>query len=170
VVRGEEAARGDDEEPLIPPAKHRGNKRTAIMREVVNARIDVRTGCRWRAIAKDLAARRTGKDAFIRWILDGTRDRIPMRLRDMPRAGPTRRLRTRRIMASRPSASLRMKASAARNPSAGSGGGPRSTRIAMMRARKSTARSAMSWSNRKLFRGRPASMPPLARIVMAVFC
>jgi transposase len=66
-----------------------------ITREVVNALIDVRTGCRWRAIAKDLAARRTGKDAFIRWNHDGTRDRIPKRFREMPRAGPTRRRRTR---------------------------------------------------------------------------
>jgi hypothetical protein len=53
------------------------------MREVVNALIDVRAGCRWRAIAKDLAARRTEKDSFIRWNHDGTRDRIPMRLREI---------------------------------------------------------------------------------------
>ncbi len=61
--------------PPIPPAKHGGNKRTGIMREGVNALIDVlSTGGRWRAIAKDairkdLAARRTVKDDFIRWKL-----------------------------------------------------------------------------------------------------
>ena len=44
------------------------------MREVVNARIDVSSiGCRGRAIPKDLAARRTVKDAFILWNDDGTR-------------------------------------------------------------------------------------------------
>jgi len=46
------------------------------MREGVNALIDVRTGSPRRAIAKDLAARRTVKDDFIRWNDDGTRDRI----------------------------------------------------------------------------------------------
>jgi hypothetical protein len=49
-------------------------KGTGIMLEVVNARIDVSSiGCRGRAIPKDLAARRTVKDAFILWNDDGTR-------------------------------------------------------------------------------------------------
>jgi hypothetical protein len=34
------------------------------MREVVNALIEVRTGGQWRAIRKDLAARRTANNAL----------------------------------------------------------------------------------------------------------
>src|ERR1700675_1462364 len=48
----------DDEwnlvEPLIPPGKTGGGKRTVIMREVVNGLMYVlSTGCQWRAIPKD---------------------------------------------------------------------------------------------------------------------
>jgi hypothetical protein len=54
----------DDEwaliEPLIPPAKRGGGKRTADMREVVNGLMYVlSTGCQWRAIPKDLPPRST---------------------------------------------------------------------------------------------------------------
>ncbi|MFZ0497257.1 MAG: hypothetical protein WAM10_16935, partial [Methylocella sp.] len=62
--------------PPIPPAKHGGNQRAGIMRKGVNAPIAVRPGCRWRAIAKDVAARHTVKDDVIRWNHHGTRDRI----------------------------------------------------------------------------------------------
>jgi hypothetical protein len=42
-------------EPLIPPAKTGGGKRTVIMREVVNGLMYIlSTGCQWRAIPKDL--------------------------------------------------------------------------------------------------------------------
>src|SRR6476659_5530892 len=49
----------DDEwalvEPLIPPAKRGGDKRTVIMREVVNGLMYIlSTGCQWRAIPKDV--------------------------------------------------------------------------------------------------------------------
>jgi len=49
----------DDEwrlvEPLIPPGKRGGGKRTVIMREVVNGLTYVLSpGCQWRAIPKDL--------------------------------------------------------------------------------------------------------------------
>jgi transposase len=49
----------DDEwklvEPLIPPGKPGGGKRTVIMREVVNGLMYLlSTGCQWRAIPKDL--------------------------------------------------------------------------------------------------------------------
>src|SRR4249919_2524863 len=48
----------DDEwglvEPLIPPGKRGGDKRTVIMREVVNGLMYIlSTGCQWRAIPKD---------------------------------------------------------------------------------------------------------------------
>ena len=42
-------------EPLIPPGKRGGGKRTVIMREVMNGIMYVlSTGCQWRAIPKDL--------------------------------------------------------------------------------------------------------------------
>ena len=52
----------DDEwglvEPLIPPGKSGGGKRTVIMREVVNGLMYIlSTGCQWRAIPKDLPPR-----------------------------------------------------------------------------------------------------------------
>ena len=47
-------------EPLIPPAKRGGDKRTVDIREVVNALMYVlSTGCPWRAIPKDLPPRST---------------------------------------------------------------------------------------------------------------
>jgi hypothetical protein len=54
----------DDEwklvEPLIPPGKRGGDKRTVIIREVVNGLMYIlSTGCQWRAIPKDLPPRST---------------------------------------------------------------------------------------------------------------
>jgi len=71
----------DDEwaeiEPLIPPAKPGGNKRSVDLREVVNGMMYILgTGCQWRAIPKDLAARSTVYDYFDRWSWDGTLERI----------------------------------------------------------------------------------------------
>jgi len=51
-------AEWDHVEPLIPPAKHGGGKRTVEMREVVNGIMYVlSTGCQWRYIPKDLPPR-----------------------------------------------------------------------------------------------------------------
>ena len=71
----------DDEwalvEPLIPPAKRGGDKRTVIMREVVNGLMYVlSTGCQWRAIPKDLPPKSTVYDYFDLWTYDGTLQRI----------------------------------------------------------------------------------------------
>ena len=47
-------------EPLIPPAKRGGGKRTVDMREVANGVMYVlSTGCQWRYIPKDLPPRST---------------------------------------------------------------------------------------------------------------
>jgi len=67
----------DDEwalvEPLIPPAKRGGNKRTVDVREVVNAIMYIlSTGCQWAALPKDLPARSTVNDYFRRWDDDRT--------------------------------------------------------------------------------------------------
>jgi transposase len=71
----------DDEwnlvECLIPPGKRGGDKRTVIMREVVNGLMYIlSTGCQWRAIPKDLPPRSTLYDYFDLWSWDGTLDRI----------------------------------------------------------------------------------------------
>ena len=69
-------------EPLIPPAKRGGDKRTVDIREVVNALMYVlSTGCQWRArIPKDLPPRSTVHGYFDLWGWDGTLDRIHHKL------------------------------------------------------------------------------------------
>ena len=71
----------DDEwklvEPLIPPGRPGGGKRTVIMREVVNGLMYIlSTGCQWRAIPKDLPPKSTVHDYLVLWSCDGTLDRI----------------------------------------------------------------------------------------------
>src|SRR6266851_1060962 len=63
--------------PLIPPAKRGGNKRTVVVREVVNGLMYIlSTGCQWASLPKDLPPRSTVNDYFCRWNYDGTLDRI----------------------------------------------------------------------------------------------
>ena len=63
--------------PLIPPAKRGGNKRTVVVREVVNGVMYIlSTGCQWSALPKDLPPRSTVNDYFRRWDWDGTLERI----------------------------------------------------------------------------------------------
>jgi transposase len=71
----------DDEwrliEPLIPPGKTGGGKRTVIMREVVNGLMYIlSTGCQWRAIPKDLPPKSSVHGYFDLWTHDGTLERI----------------------------------------------------------------------------------------------
>ena len=71
----------DDEwahvEPLIPPAKPGGNKRSVDVREVMNGIMYIlSTGCQWRAIPKDLPPRSTLFDYLDLWAYDGTLERI----------------------------------------------------------------------------------------------
>jgi transposase len=90
----------DDEwglvEPLIPPAKRGGDKRTVIMREVVNGLMYIlSTGCQWRAIPKDLPPKSSVYDYFDLWTYDGTLERIhhalyqQCREREQREASPT---------------------------------------------------------------------------------
>ena len=90
----------DDEwglvEPLIPPGKTGGGKRTVIMREVVNGLMYIlSTGCQWRAIPKDLPPRSSVYDYFDLWTYDGTLERIHYALyeqcreREQREASPT---------------------------------------------------------------------------------
>lgn len=67
----------DPASQLIPPGKRGGNKRTVNIREVINALMYMlSTGCRWRAISKDLPPRSTVHGFFDFWDYDGTLDRI----------------------------------------------------------------------------------------------
>jgi transposase len=64
-------------EPLIPPAKRPGRKRTVNLREVVNAIFYVlSSGCQWRMLPKDFPPRSTVHEYLMLWEWDGTLNRI----------------------------------------------------------------------------------------------
>src|SRR3979411_2476563 len=80
----------DDEwglvEPLIPPGKTGGGKRTVIMREVVNGLMYIlSTGCQWRAIPKDLPPKSSVYGYFDLWTYYGTLERIHHQLYEQGR-------------------------------------------------------------------------------------
>ncbi len=121
--------------PLIPPAKHGGRPRTVDLREVMNAVLyTLETGCQWRALPKDLPPKSTVHSYLELWEWDGTLERIHHELyllaRDLEgrEASPTAGVIDSQSVKSAEK------------------GGPRSTRRAMTRARRSRARSATSWS------------------------
>ena len=125
-------------EPLIPPAKRGGNKRTVNMREVVNGLMYVlSTGCQWAAMPKDLAPRSTVHDYFARWDWDGTLACVHHALYVQCRAQAG--------CDASPTAAIIDSQSV---KGAEKGGGA-STRRAMTRAKRSGARSATSLSTHK---------------------
>src|SRR2546430_17451844 len=64
-------------EPLIPPGKPGGGKRTVIMREVVNGLMYIlSTGCKWREIQKELTPKSSVFDYFDSWTSEGPMDRF----------------------------------------------------------------------------------------------
>ena len=120
-------------EPLIPPAKRGGRRREVDVREVVNGLLYVlSTGCQWRAVPKDLPPKSTLFSYFDLWNWDGTLGRIHHALyvetREMAgrEASPT----TAIIDSQTTKGAVK--------------GGPRSTRPAMMWARRSPAASVTS--------------------------
>jgi transposase len=55
-------------EPMIPPAKHGGRKRTIDVREILNGIFYVlSTGCHWQALPKDLPPKSTVWAYFDLW-------------------------------------------------------------------------------------------------------
>jgi transposase len=121
--------------PLIPPAKHGGRKREVDVREVLNGILYVLgTGCQWRALPKDLPPRSTVHEYLTLWEWDGTLDSIHHELYVM-----TRDLEGREASPSAGAIDSQSVKSAEK-------GGPRSTRRATTRARRSKARNATSWS------------------------
>jgi transposase len=120
--------------PLIPPAKRGGNKRTVDIREVMNAVMYVlSTGCQWRALPKDLPPKSTVHDYLILWSCDGTLDRIHHALYVECREQAEREASPTAAIIDSQSVKSAEK------------GGPASIRMAMMRARRSRARSATFW-------------------------
>ena len=120
--------------PVNPPAKPGGNKRTIDVREVMNGVMYVlSTGCQWRALPKDLPPKSTAHDYFILWSCDGTLDRIHHAL----------------YVACREQAEREASPTAAiidsQSVKSAEKGGPASMRMAMMRAKRSRARSATFW-------------------------
>ena len=118
-------------EPLIPPARRGGNKRHVDVREVMNGIMYIlSTGCQWRAIPKDLPPRSTLFDYLDLWSWDGTLDRIHHALyvgcreQDGREASPTAAIIDSQSVKSAEK------------------GGAASIRMAMMRAKRSRARSA----------------------------
>ena len=116
---------------MVPPAKRGGNKRHIDVREVMNGIMYVlSTGCQWRAIPKDLPPRSTVHDYLDLWSYDGTLDRIhhalyvECRERGEREASPTAAIIDSQSVKSAEK------------------GGAVSIRMAMMRARRSRARSA----------------------------
>jgi transposase len=120
--------------PLIPPAKRGGNKRTVVVREVVNGLMYIlSTGCQWASLPKDLPPRSTVNDYFGRWNYDGTLDRIHHALYIGCRQMAGRE--------SSPTAAI----IDSQSVKSAEKGGPRLTRLALMRAKRSRARNAISW-------------------------
>ena len=104
------------------------------MREVVNGLMYVlSTGCQWAAIPKDLPPKSTVYDYFDLWGWDGTLDRIHHALYvECREQGEREASPTAAIIDSQSVKSAEK-------------GGPASIRMAMMRAKRSRARSVMYW-------------------------
>jgi transposase len=124
--------------PVIPPARRGGNRRHIDEREVVNGLMYIlSTGCQWRAIPKDLPARSTLYDYFDLWSYDSTLDRLHEALYVKCREQAGR--------AASPTAAILDSQSV----KSAEKGGIASTRMALMRARRSKGRSGISSSIRK---------------------
>lgn len=125
-------------QPLIPPAKRGGNRRHVAEREIVNGLMYVlATGCQWRAVPKDLPARSTLYDYFDLWSWEGTLQRIHHALYVKCRETAGREVS--------PSAAI----IDSQSVKSAEKGGAASTLQAMMRARRSRARSGIFSSIRK---------------------
>ena len=123
--------------PIIPPGKRGGGKRTVNIREVLNGIFYVLwTGCQWKAVPKDLPPKSTLHWYFMLWDWDGTLDRIHHTLYVAVREQAGREASPTAAIIDSQSAKTAQK------------GGPRSTRRAMMRARRSRVANGISSSTR----------------------
>jgi transposase len=107
------------------------------LREILNAVLYVlSTGCQWRALPKDLPPRSTVHGWFVRWHCDGVLDRLHFALYQQVRELEGRQASPTAAIVDSQSVKSAEK------------GGTASTRSAMMRPRRSRARSATSSSTR----------------------
>ena len=120
--------------PMMPPPKRGGNKRTVDVREVVNGLMYLlSTGCQWDALPRDLPPKSTVNDYFRRWTYVGTLDRIHhalyVKCRDLAEreGSPTAAVIDSQSVKSAEKGGLKL------------------TRMGMMPARRSRARSVTSW-------------------------
>jgi transposase len=108
------------------------------VREIVNGLLYLlSTGCQWRAIPRDLPAKSTLYDYLDRWNHDGTLSRIHHILYIKCREQVDRGVSPTAAVIDSQSVKSAEK------------GGPRLTRMATMRGRKSKAKSGMSSSTRQ---------------------
>ena len=123
--------------PIIPPPKRGGGKRTVDIREVINGIFYVLwTGCQWKALPKEFPAKSTVHWYFMLWDWDGTLERLHHSLYVAVREQEGREASPTAAIIDSQSAKTAQK------------GGPRLTRRAMMRARRSRAASGISSSTR----------------------
>jgi transposase len=124
--------------PQIPPAKPGGNKRTVNIREIVNGLMYIlSTGCQWNAIPRDLARKSTIHDYLDRWRDDRTLDHIHHALY----------VKCREQLDREPSPTAAVIDS--QSVKSAEKGGSASIHTGTTRARKSKARSDISWLIRK---------------------
>jgi transposase len=127
-------------EPMIPPARHGGRKRSINIREALNAIFYVLwTGCQWKALPKDLPSKSTAHYYFMLWDRDGTLERIHHALYVAVREQAGRE------------ASPTVAIIDSQSGKAAQKGALRSTRRALMRARRSRDASAISSSIRSAY-------------------
>jgi transposase len=127
-------------EPAIPPAKRGGRRREVNVREVLNAIFYVlSTGCQWQALPKDLPPKSTAHSYFMLWEWDGTLERIHHALYVETRERAGREASPTVAIIDSQSAKAAQK------------GVPRSTRRALMRARRSRAARGIFSSIRSAF-------------------
>jgi transposase len=125
--------------PLIPKAKRGGRRRSVDVREVVNGLMYVlSTGCQWRAVPKDLPPKSTLFSYFDLWTYEGVIDQIHHALYVQCREKAGREASPTACIIDSQSVKSAEK------------GGPASTPMAMMRARRSKARSGTFSSIRKV--------------------
>ena len=124
-------------EPLVPPAKRGGRRREVNVREVVNGIMYVlSTGCQWRYVPKDLPPKSTLHDYLDLWNYDGTLETIHHVLYMKCREKIGRETSPTACVIDSQSVKSAEK------------GGLASIRMATMRAKRSRARSGISWSTR----------------------
>jgi transposase len=120
-------------EAHLPPQKK------VPLRPILDAVLYVlTTGCQWRQLPKDLPPKSTVHDYFVDWHSDGTLARLHFALYTQ----------VREQLEKKPTPTLAITDS--QSVKSAEKGGPKSTLPAMMRARKSKARSVISWSTRSV--------------------